>query len=148
MSASTKLFTAIQALCLLSEAGTLPLSSDELSQRMGTHPSRLRNILSMLARGGIVRSTRGSAGGFLLAKPADVIHLQEVYCAVETEKAFHLDVGKGTAASANNDGLLHAWFLDLFAEIQIRIEDEMRDITLAHVLQRIHSTVTESQLPR
>jgi Rrf2 family protein len=148
MSASTKLFTAIHTLCLLSEAGERPLSSDELSQRMGTHPSRLRNILSMLARGGIVRSMRGSAGGFLLAKPAEAIHLQEVYCSVETEKAFHLDVGKGSAASPSEAGLLHAWFLDLFADIQIRIEDEMRGITLAQLLQRIHSTVTTSKPPR
>ncbi|MCZ7555932.1 MAG: Rrf2 family transcriptional regulator [Bacteroidia bacterium] len=148
MSASTKLFTAIQALCFLAEAGEHSLSSEELSRRMGTHPSRLRNILSMLVRGGVVRSTRGSAGGFLLAKPARAIHLQEVYCSVETEKAFHLDVGKGNASTQNDAGLLHAWFLDLFADIQIRIEDEMRGITLAQVLERIQSTVTTSQLPR
>lgn len=148
MSASTKLSTAIQTLCLLAQAGGHPLSSEELSQQTGIHPSRLRNILSMLSRGGIVLSSRGSAGGFVLAKSPEDIHLQEVYCSVETKKAFHLDIHRGNSGRTEYSAAINLWFLALFSDIQIRIEDEMRGISLAHVLSSIHPTTTSSQLSR
>jgi Rrf2 family protein len=137
MSASTKLSTAIQILCLLARADDTRLSSDDLSRETGIHAARLRNILSKLAQADIVRGRRGSAGGFTLARSPDDIHLQEVYCAVESKKAFHLDVSRGDSGRTQFSSAINAWFLALFADIQVRIEEDMRQITLAHVLANI-----------
>ena len=141
MSASTKLATAVQALCYLADTDSVSQNSDGISQATGINASRLRNILSMLARAGIVRSERGLSGGFKLAKPAESIHLQEIYCAVETKKAFHLDVTRGGEQPARLATSVNGYFLGLFADIQVEIEDKMRAITLRDVLNsiRIHT---------
>lgn len=141
MSASTKLTCAVQALCHLAISGMGPQNSEEISRATGIHATRLRGILSLLAKQSIVRSTRGLSGGFSLARPPGQIHLQEIYCAVETRKAFHLDVSKSEAdlSSSVND-----YFFRLFADIQIDIEDRMHGISLAHVLSFIQATQPSS----
>lgn len=146
MSASTKLSTAIQTLCLLAEARHVPQSSDVLSRTTGIHSARLRSILSMLSRGGIVQGSRGTSGGFVLAREPEDIHLQEVYCAVETKKAFHLDIARGDSGRTEYSAAINTWFLDLFADIQVRIEDEMRNITLAQIMTNIQPNNSSSQL--
>ncbi len=137
MSASTKLTCAVQALCFLARSGSGPQSSEDISRATGIHATRIRGILSMLAKQSIVHATRGLSGGFSLTRPPEKIHLQEVYCAVETRKAFHLDISKSDAdiSSAVND-----YFFRLFADIQIDIEGRMRGISIAHVLSFIQAT--------
>jgi len=93
-----------------------------------------------------VRGSRGTTGGFVLAKDPAEIHLQEVYCAVETKKAFHLDIARGDSGKTEYSTAINSWFLDLFADIQVRIEDEMRSITLAQILIRIQPNNSSSQL--
>lgn len=137
MSASTKLSTAVKALCYLAESHPEPKSSAMISNRIGANASKLRKLLSMLTKNNIVESTQGISGGFLLKKDPAVLHLQEIYCAIEDRKAFHLDVNytkgveKGETAKFNN------YFLDLFAEVQVEIEDKMRGITLENILKDV-----------
>lgn len=148
MSASTKLATAIQALCHLAGTSSISQNSDLISQATGIHASRLRNILSMLARAGIVNSERGLSGGFKLAKQPEQIHLQEVYCAVETKKAFHLDITKEGTTPAELTTAVNGYFLGLFDDIQVEIEEKMRNITLLDVLNSIdtHSPTLPSSV--
>lgn len=102
----------------------------------------------MLTRGGIVRGSRGSTGGFTLAKSPGDIHLQEVYCAVETKKAFHLDIARGDNGRTEFSTAINSWFLDLFSDIQVRIEDEMRTISLAEILSRIQPIQSTTNMSR
>ncbi len=139
MSASTKLATAVQALSHLAGTSSESQNSDVISQATGINASRLRNILSMLARAGIVNSERGLSGGFRLAKTPEEIHLQEIYCAVETKKAFHLDVNRRGTGHDNLPSSVNGYFLSLFSEIQVEIEDKMRAITLRDILNSIHN---------
>jgi len=136
MSASTKLSASTKALCHLARTFPLPQSSQAISQAVGVNASKLRRLLSLLSRNGIVVSAKGKTGGFLLDKDPRVLHLQEIYCAVEDRKAFHLD-----ARSPDGDGDRHAafnnYFLDLFAEIQVDIETKMEGITLYAIMRRL-----------
>jgi Rrf2 family protein len=138
MSASTKLSTAVQALCVLAANRDCPRSSESISRETGIHPSRIRGILAMLSREGMVLSTRGLSGGFALAREPHTIHLQEIYCAVEERKAFHLDVTRAGGTEYPLPARVNGWFLDLFSDIQIQIEERMRMITLADVLRHTH----------
>lgn len=139
MSASTKLSTAVKALTYLALVDPKPKNSTEISEVTGINASKLRKILSYLVKSGIVESEKGTTGGFTLKKQPKQIHLQEIYCAVEDRKAFHLDVNRAKGKALNKNQKLNNFFLDLFADLQIKIENEMKMITLKSIIDNINS---------
>lgn len=139
MSASTKLSTSVKALCYLSESFPEPKSSSEIAKTIGINSSKLRKILSMLVKNNIVDSTYGTSGGFVLKKNSSEIHLQEIYCAIEDRKAFHLDVRRKDIKKNSMPEKLNIFFLGLFAELQSEIESKMEKITLKSIMNKINN---------
>ncbi len=92
-----------------------------------------------MAKNGIVESNSGTTGGFKLKKKPSEVHLQEIYCAIEDRKAFHLDVRKDSIKKNSLPEKLNFYFLDLFAEVQVEIEDKMKEITLQSILNKINN---------
>ena len=75
---------AMQAALLLAlEASATPRRARELGLQLGVPPTYLVKVLHELARAGVLRSVRGPAGGFHLARPAQEICLWDVLAAVE-----------------------------------------------------------------
>jgi Rrf2 family protein len=74
---------AVRAAVELAASGDAPVSAERIAEAQGIPVNFLENILLDLRRAGIVESRRGSAGGYLLAKPADEIVLADVVRAVE-----------------------------------------------------------------
>jgi Rrf2 family protein len=139
MSASTKLSTSVKALCYLAQAYPEPVTSSEIAEAIGINSSKLRMILSMLAKNGIVESNSGTTGGFKLKKRPSEVHLQEIYCAIEDRKAFHLDVRKDSIKKNSLPEKLNFYFLDLFSEVQVDIENKMKLISLDSIIQKINN---------
>ena len=137
MSASTKLSTSVKALCYLAKTYPEAKTSSEIAKKIGVNASKLRKILSMLVKNNIVGSSQGASGGFILKKDANELHLQEIYCAIEDRKAFHLNVAKSKGGYLSETSKLNNFFLDLFADIQVEIEEKMRKLTLKSVLEKI-----------
>jgi Rrf2 family protein len=137
MSASTKLSTSVKALCYLARMDSEPKTSTQIAESIGVNASKLRKILSMLVKNDIVESTQGASGGFILKKDIDKLHLQEIYCAVEDRKAFYLNVSKSKGDQLSETTKLNHFFLDLFADIQIDIEEKMKKLSLKSVLEKI-----------
>ncbi|GJQ63527.1 MAG: hypothetical protein SCALA702_25800 [Melioribacteraceae bacterium] len=137
MSASTKLSTAVKALCYLAEVYPAPKNSTEIAENIGVNASKLRKLLSYLGKDEIVVSTKGSSGGFLLNKAPAQIHLQAVYCAIEDRKAFHLDVTKNNGNIEGRTEKFNDYFLGLFDEIQVEIEEKMTRISLVDVMNNL-----------
>lgn len=50
----------------------------ELARISGTPPKFLEQVLRLLRKGGLIRSRRGSGGGYELARPADKIMMDEI----------------------------------------------------------------------
>ena len=136
MSASTKLSTSVKALCFLATADK-PKNSNEIASSVGINASKLRKLLSMLGKSGIVKSDSGMLGGFSLAKKPDEIHLQEIYCAIEDRKAFYLNVNDDNLEANGSSEKINYFFLDLFSDIQVEIENKMTDITLKFIIDKI-----------
>ena len=63
------------------DAGTVSLK--EISDRQEVSLKYLESIASMLHKGGIIKSVRGKEGGYLLAKPASKISVQEIMSITE-----------------------------------------------------------------
>jgi Rrf2 family protein len=139
MSASTKLSAAVKALTFLANDYLSPKNSMEISNHTGLNASKLRKLLSMLVKNGIVESASGTSGGFRLKKKPNDVHLQEIYCAVEDRKAFHLDVSRANSNSYSEASKLNIYFLDLFGTIQVDIEERMKRITLQSIIDQINS---------
>jgi Rrf2 family protein len=137
MSASTKLSTSVKALCFLA-INNEPKSSAEIANQIGVNASKLRMLLSMMGKSGIVKSDNGMLGGFSLNKNPSEIHLQQIYCAIEDRKAFYLNVNSTKSEGKVSSENINSFFLDLFSEIQIEIENKMSEITLLSILNIIN----------
>lgn len=136
MSASTKLSTSVKALCYLALSNK-PKNSAEIAEQIGVNASKIRMLLSKLGKNGIVKSDSGALGGFSLNKDPNEIHLQEIYCAIEDRKAFYLDVNSTKSKGTLSSEKINTFFLDLFSEIQVEIENKMSEITLASIINKI-----------
>lgn len=137
MSASTKLSNSVKALCFLARCHPEPRTSSAISRHTGINASKVRMLLSALAKAGILKTLQGPAGGFMFRKDPSEIHLQEIYCALEDRKAFHLDVTSDPDNDREETTLINGYFLDLFSEIQVEIEAKMEKITLSHIMDEI-----------
>jgi Rrf2 family protein len=81
----TRFTVAAQVLGYLawrSEHGEEWVSSDELGRCINTHSVVVRRLLSQLLKARLIETRRGATGGSRLARPANAIHLGEVFDAV------------------------------------------------------------------
>lgn len=73
---------AVHVCSLLAITGDGPKTSDWIAGSVNTNPVVIRRILAALAKAGLVHSTRGSAGGSVLARPAEQVTLLDIQRAV------------------------------------------------------------------
>jgi len=83
MRVSAKADYAIRAMVELAAEGGGPVKADRISQSQEIPTKFLENIMSDLRNAGLVRSQRGTEGGYWLAKPAREIDLAQVIRAVD-----------------------------------------------------------------
>jgi Rrf2 family protein len=83
MRVSAKADYAVRAMVELASAGGGPLKADHIAQAQEIPIKFLENIMADLRQGGLVRSRRGTEGGYWLARSADEITLAQVLRAVE-----------------------------------------------------------------
>src|SRR6059058_6192804 len=83
MRVSAKVDYALRAVIELAAAGDGPVKGERIAQAQEIPLKFLENILGDLRHAGIVRSQRGSDGGYWLARSADDIAVADVIRAVE-----------------------------------------------------------------
>ena len=83
MKVSAKADYALRAAAELAAAGGGPVKGDALAAAQSIPAKFLENILADLRHARLVRSQRGSEGGYWLAHPAEEITLADVIRAVE-----------------------------------------------------------------
>jgi len=84
MRMSTKAQYAVRAMVNLSlYSEGLPVNLRDIAQREGISLSYLEQLFVKLRRGRIVKSVRGPGGGYLLARPAGEIQVDEIIDSVE-----------------------------------------------------------------
>jgi Rrf2 family protein len=83
MRTTAKADYAVRATIELAAAGDGPVTAEAVASAQEIPLNFLENILVELKRAGIVESRRGSAGGYLLARPAAEITVADVIRAVE-----------------------------------------------------------------
>ena len=85
---SSRFAVAIHILTVLGLYTDKPVSSELIASSVNTNAVHIRRILSNLKQAGLIRTTRCSQGGYLLARSTGEISLREVHCALG-ENLFH-----------------------------------------------------------
>ncbi len=89
MYISTKTGYALRALIELAlTRDEEPLSITELAVRQQLPSKYLERLFSLLKKTRLVKSRKGTHGGYLLARPAELITLQDVMTAVEESQNY------------------------------------------------------------
>jgi len=101
---------ALRTLALMSQDAHAIWSSTVLHRRLGIPRKYLQRVLTDLVRSGLLRSTRGRAGGYALARSTTRITLAQVIDAVEglaaTPSCFF---GFGTCPMDNPCAMHEVW---------------------------------------
>lgn len=93
MKRNSKLSFALHALGHMAAAPDQPLTSEQIGRHLNTNPVVVRRVLGLLRQAGLMRSDKGHAGGWRLARPAASILVSEVYVAIN-EPIFATDLDR------------------------------------------------------
>lgn len=100
----------------------------EIAQRQGLPEKYLEQLLRPLRSAGLVVSTRGSRGGYELARPPAEISLLDVLEAVDGPLADHSDERSLSSAAT----VIH----ELWAEASVAVGEQLAGITIGDLVER------------
>jgi Rrf2 family protein len=126
---SAKADYAIRAMVELAAAGDGPVKAERIAQAQEIPPKFLENIMADLRQGGLVRSQRGTDGGYWLAKPADQVSLADVIRAVEGPLANVRGRGAEELVYAGTAGPLR----DVWVAVRASLRSVLERVSLADV---------------
>lgn len=128
---SAKIDYSVRALL---ELAALPgdgvLSRQELAEAQGIPPRYLEAILAQLRQAGLVVSTRGSSGGYRLARPAGEITVAEVSRAVDGP----LTLVQGRRPGQIDYGGTARHLGDLWVGMRAALRSVLESVTLADLV--------------
>ena len=127
-------YGVICALHLARRADEGPITGREIAELEQLPVDYVEQILGRLRKAGLVRSTRGSHGGYELAEPASTVSIRAVIEASEST-TFDLHcvshpVGEERCSSSHTCSIRPVWML-----LQQRIDDVLEGVHLADLLE-------------
>ncbi len=125
---------AIHAMMVLSgrvEGQTLPVS--HIAEFLGVSRAHLAKVFQRLSKAGLVRSTRGPAGGFALTRPASDITLLEVFETMEGP----LEETRCLLDKPVCDGKTCCMLGSLLHDVHKRVYDHMAGTTLDELCDKL-----------
>jgi Rrf2 family protein len=138
----------LRCLLQLARAGEgASLTIAEVSEREGISSPNVAKIMRLLRRSGLVRSTRGKAGGYSLARPATDVRVQDVLGALGGRlfDAGFCDRHSGLEAACLNTS--DCSIRPVLRHIQAAVDHALGELTL-HSLLAPEQEVAVSILPR
>lgn len=126
-------YGVICTLHLAQRASVGPVTGREIAAKERLPADYVEQILLRLRRAGVVKSTRGAKGGYMLSRPPGEITMRDVIHASELE-TFDLHcvshpVEEDRCSSAHNCSIRPVWLM-----LQRRIDDVLESVTLADLL--------------
>jgi Rrf2 family protein len=112
----------------------------EISERQKIPASFLSKIFQNLSRAGIVSSSRGTGGGFMLVKDPAEITLLDVVEAIEGQIALNMCLSNGQVCDQRPTCAVHS----VWREAQDHLLDLLRNKTFAELAQASRTLVEEA----
>lgn len=116
---------AIHAMVMIAQS-TKKINVNVVSEATGASKNHLAKVMQRLVKGGLVKSTRGPAGGFLLNKPSNAITLLDIYEAIE---------GKIDNAGCPLDRPICPFNNCLMGNLVHKVTEEIKDYFQGHTLE-------------
>ena len=107
-------------------------SINEIAQQQAVPKKFLEKIIQELVRGGLIKSKRGSCGGYALARPADAISVYDVIAAIEGPIAVNICM----ESHSNCDQLPRCTMVNVWSEVQRKVTEVFTRTTLADLRPR------------
>ena len=139
----TKFSVAVHVLVLVSESPD-PMTSDQMSESVGTNASYVRKVLGLLKGAGLVDSRQGARGYRLLASPEQV-SLADVYRAVEGEGGGLLDIHQNANDRCVVGRNIKPVLQGMFAEIEEAFRRALASKTLADCIAAIKARMGQAE---
>ncbi len=131
MKLSTKTRYGVRALVDLAcqyGQGHVPLSS--IAERQDLSPKYLEQEFATLRRAGVLKSVKGAQGGYMLARPAHEIKVDEVISLLEG------DLEIVDPLDSDNTNTLRAFlYREVYEPVGEKIQASMEKLTLADVVR-------------
>ena len=126
-------YGVICALNLAKRSGMSPVNGREIARQERLPADYVEQILLRLRRAGVIASTRGARGGYVLAKSPAEISIRDVIHASELE-TFDLHcvshpVEEERCSASHNCSIRPVWVM-----LQQRIDDVLQGVSLADLL--------------
>ena len=103
----------------------------EIAKHQGVPKKFLEKIIQNLVRGGLIQSKRGSAGGYMLARPAEAISFRDVIEAIEGP----ISVNACLDHTPGCDQIPRCTMIGVWSEVQRRITEVLSGTTIAALRQ-------------
>jgi len=103
----------------------------EIAKHQGMPRKFLEKIIQDLIRGGLIKSKRGSCGGYTLAKPADSISFYDVIAAIEGPIAVNVCLDHEIGC----DQIPRCTMIGVWSEVQRSITEVLSRTTIAALRQ-------------
>jgi Rrf2 family iron-sulfur cluster assembly transcriptional regulator len=133
-------YAVLGLMCLARRPAASVVMIDEVSREERIPKSFAAKIFQSLARAGLVKSNRGSGGGFTLLKAARDVTVLEVIEAIEGKIAFQRCLSEDEPKCEHFGGCA---LCGLFEQAQDRVKDVFSRTTLAD-LMKTHVPVGDS----
>jgi DNA-binding IscR family transcriptional regulator len=147
MSASSRLTTAVHALCWLELArrgGRPTLTSAEIADSLASHPVLVRRTLAPLRDHGLLEVTgRGPGAGWRLTRAAAEVTLADLHSALAEQAPFDLHPHDPKQTCPVGYGIRPV-LGDVYAEVDTAIKTTLGNRTVADILD---TTLAEHPLP-
>ena len=127
-------YGVICALHLAKRASALPVTGRDIATKERLPADYVEQILLRLRRAGVIKSTRGARGGYMLARPPSEISLRDVIHASELE-TFDLHcithpVEEDRCSASHSCSIRPVWMM-----LQRRIDDVLSGVSIADLLE-------------
>lgn len=107
-------------------------SASSLVKELNISDKYLKHLMTSMGRAGLVTSTRGRIGGFMLTRPADEIYLNEIINAVDNHEKYNgCILGFNECSDENACALHNEWF-----KIKIEIDSLFHHVTLKNIVKQ------------
>ncbi len=127
MHISAKADYAVRAAVQLASSSEFPVTSESIAQAQQIPGKFLEAILSELRREGLVRSRRGTHGGYWLSRPAAEISVADVMRAIDGPMALVRGVRpEQVEYHGSAEPLLHVW-----VAVRATLRDVLGSVSLA-----------------